>query len=316
MFLEYLNGDKRWLLENIDQFKVWSNILGYSPKLGQKILNPLRGDKHMGSCYLISDKNVLLIDHADTKTNGYDCVEAYKCLHPYKKWEEICSDLLNMAQILPSSSYRVVPGLPKKEQTIQPIYREWEDEDIKWFENQGVFKWQLDRQETLVKPAKGYIQTKDTKKSEKHFNERCYCYHHNNKIKLYWPDRKQWRFLGTMGRDDLWMIRGEDSTGLIITKSHKDSLALESCLPFSITHTQSETSIPSGNILLDWEMGFDNIWILFDNDDKGIEGANNLAKQFIYKKPKLLFLEDYKDPTAMIKGEGLRETTDYLLNIL
>lgn len=317
MFLEYLNGNKEWLLSNIDQLKVWSNILGYSARTGEKILNPLRVDKHLGSCHLWDNgRSIILIDLAHSKTSGYDCVTAYRYLNPYKKWSEVCSDLLNMAQVLPISSYRVVPGLPKKEQIIEPIYRDWLDEDLIWFEEQGVFKWQLDRESTLVKPVKGYIQTKEGKKSEQHFNEQCYCYHHNGKVKLYWPKRKQWRFLGTMGRDDLWVIHGEDSTNLLVTKSHKDALALESCLSFSITHTQAETSIPSGHILLEWEMGFDNIFILMDNDIPGIEGANNLAKQFIYKKPKLLFLEDYKDITEMIRTEGLRETINYLLTIL
>lgn len=315
--LEYFIGNKEWLLSNIDQLKVWSNIIGFNAKIGEKILNPLRDDKHLGSCYLTElGRSIVIIDHADSKTSGYDCVSAYKYLHPYKKWGEVCSDLLNMAQInIPVSSYRVIPGI-KKEQSFTPIYRDWLDSDLEWFEKQGVFKWQLDRESTLVKPAKGYIQIKEGKTSEQHFSEQCYCYHHNGKIKFYWPKRKQWRFLGNMGRDDLWMIKGEDSTNLLITKSHKDTLALENCLPFSITHTQSETSIPSGDILLEWEMGFDNIWILFDNDQKGREGAEHLYKQFIYKKPKLLFLEDYKDPTAMIKEEGLRETTDYLMSIL
>lgn len=317
---EYLTGNKQWLLNQLDQKKVWSNILGYSFEIGQKILNPLRDDKHLGSCSICwSNKsdNLVLLDFADSRTNGFDCISAYQFLNPRKSWSEICSDLLTLGKSLPTSSYNVIPGLkPKESKEVEfiPIYRDWTDEDIKWWRKRGIVKEQLDRETTLVKPVNGYIQKKEGKESEIHFNEQCYCYHHLNKFKFYFPNRKNWRFIGNMGKNDIWLIRG--NSNLIITKSHKDALALESCVPFSITHVQAETNFPESHILLDWELGFDNIWILYDNDKQGRIGAQLLSEQFIYKKPQIVFLEDYKDVSVMIYSEGLTETIDYLNTLI
>src|SRR5690606_24341835 len=113
MYYEYLSGNKEWLLQSIDQMLVWSSIVGYSVNLEQKILNPLRNDKRLGSCYLKDNgRNIILIDHADSKTSGYDCVTAYRYLNPNRSWSEVCSDLMNIGH-LPISSYRVLPGVIK-----------------------------------------------------------------------------------------------------------------------------------------------------------------------------------------------------------
>lgn len=317
---EYLSfGNKEWLLQNIDQEKVWSSILGYTLKPGQQILNPLRIDKHIGSCTIQTssrNNNLILFDFADSKTNGYDCVSAYRYLHPYKSWAEICSELMSIGPTIPTSAYKVLPGLkPKVESEFIPIYREWLDSDLEWWYKRGIVKSQLDRETTLVKPIKGYVHKKDKKESQIHFNELCYCYHHLEKVKFYFPNRKEWRFLGNMSKNDLWFIHG-CTNNLIVTKSHKDCLALESCFPdFSTTHVQAETNFPDNHILLDWEM-YDNVYLIYDNDEQGHKGAELLSKQFLYKKPKQIFLEYHKDVSAFIFNEGLNETIDYLNTLL
>lgn len=319
--LEYFIGNKEWLLSNIDQLKVWSNIIGFNAKIGEKILNPLRDDKHLGSCYLSEiNRSIVIIDHADSKTSGYDCVSAYRYLHPYKKWGEVCSDLLNMAQInIPVSSYRAIPGI-KKEQSFTPIYRDWLDSDLEWWSKRGVRLDQLERYITLTKPVCGYIHKKENKATEVHFNERCYCYHFGDKIKMYWPDRKKYRFMGNASCNDIWHIKKGYDT-LFISKSSKDLLVIENLLPNAdITHVQGEiTNHPTTDIIFEWEVVYKNIIILMDQDDAGKKGADLLKSKFLYRTPNVIYVpEEYnlKDIDEVFCKFGKVKSKDLLDNLL
>lgn len=316
---EYLSlGDKQWLLSNIDQEKVWSNIIGSLFKLGQKIINPLRDDKHLGSCHIEKsnkNNNLVLIDFADSKTNGFDCVSAYRYLHPHKSWSEVCSDLLGMAQVIPTSAYKVLPGIDKvRKNEFVPIYRDWLDSDLEWWERRGVTLDQLQRNITLTKPVCGYIHKRDNKESEIHFSEQCYCYHYQTKHKFYFPNRKDWRFIGNMSKDDIWTInRGSDT--LFITKSHKDLLVIENLCDFDITMIQSETNYPSKDKFFEWECYYKQVIVCMDNDDTGRRIAKEIQKQFLYIPSKVIEIEPdtgFKDFDEFRVKEGLTESIDYL----
>lgn len=315
MIHDYFHYSKDELIHKIDQMIVWSNILGYRAELDVNILNPLREDKTLGSCMLVQDYRgiVNIRDFADKKTSGFDCVTAYRYLNSNKSWSEICTDLLQMS---PNKiSPYVLPAIkPKVKSKFTPFYREWNQHDLDWWGKREVSLEQLSRRDTLTLPIEGYCHEKGNKKSEIHFNEQCYCYHFEDRVKFYFPNRSKYRFLGNLKRDDLWKVKG--NSDLIITKAHKDLLVLENCLDLTITHLQAETTFPDEPTLLDWELGFDNILILLDSDEVGKSAAAMLQEQFIYKKPTLLFVEGYKDIDEFIVNEGLRETVEYLNYLL
>lgn len=316
-YLSY--GNKGWLLNNIDQKKVWDSIVSF--EVGKPILNPLRNDKNLGSCSIQLDKQgrLNLVDYADKRTNGFDCISAYRYLHPHKSWDEVCYDLLNIGKALPTSAYKVIPGIKKKEEVkFTPLYRDWLQSDLDWWFKRGIFKSQLERDITLTKPVKGYIQTKENKQSEVHFNEMCYCYHHQDKVKFYFPERKQWRFLGNMGKDDVWFLN-RNSDVLFICKSHKDLMVIENLCDFNLTMIQSETNYPEKDKFFEWECNHKQIFVCTDNDETGRKIAQEIQKQFLYIPCEIIEIEPetkIKDFDEYFVQNGLNETIDYFNYLL
>ena len=65
------------LLSNINQEKIWFNIVG-NVRLEQFILNPLREDKHAGSCRLIEHGGTIFLNDWASKEHYWkDCISNY-----------------------------------------------------------------------------------------------------------------------------------------------------------------------------------------------------------------------------------------------
>jgi len=318
MILKYLNGNKQWLLDNIDELQVWSNILGYRAELDKLILNPLRNDRRLGSCSLKEVRGrICLIDFAHKETSGFDCVSAYRYKNPGKSWGDVCEDLMSMGQIQSTS---VKPSVIKEKRNTkyEPIYREWTKDDKQWWRDRGVFMKQLNRTQTLTLPVTGYYKEKNNKSSLYQTQERCYCYHFKEKVKFYFPERKSYRFEGNSYEDDLWFLNRKSDT-LIICKSHKDLLVMENLCDFNLTMVQSESTLPSSEKFYEWECSHKEIIIFMDNDSPGRKMAESIKKQILYLPTRIIEIEKetgHKDIDEFRVKEGFKETFDYLNYLL
>ncbi len=318
MKLQWLKYHTRQeLLDSINQIDVWGLILGHRVELGQYILNPLRSDNKAGSCYLSEWKGkIVLTDWASYKYSGADCIAAYMQLNPSKSWGEVTIDLLRCG-----SYQNYIPSVVKRKKTLdlKPIYREWTETDLKWWSDQGVFKEQMDRKETLVRPIKGYIHKKEGKEMQVHLSEPAYCYHCNGRYKFYFPTRKENRFLGNQTRDDVWFKEGIQSDVLLISKCAKDFLCLANLVPYSLTHVQGENyGHPSEIALYEMEVKHSRVILLMDGDSSGIEGMKRLQKRFVYTPCDYYWITEpgLKDVTEMYKSWGEQKTIDYLIELL
>lgn len=308
------------LLSSINQEKVWFNIVG-NVRLEQFILNPLREDKHAGSCRLIErNGTIFLHDWASKEYSWKDCISTYCELHPYKSWKEVCYDLLNMSRNNIQMSYMSIPGIKKEKKIIEykPIYRDWSLQDKKYWSKRGVHLEQLERKSTYTKPIKGFYKYENGVESKTLFGDLCYCYHFNNKVKMYFPNKRHQRFEGNQTHKDIWEIQ-RDKT-LLISKSNKDMLVLENIVPFSITHVQAEEyGFPPNEKIFEWETYYNKVIIFLDNDNAGIKGATRLGSMFIYIQPEIIYIDpkyDIKDIDEMYCQWGEQETIDYLNSLL
>lgn len=294
-FLERWTKEK--LLDHIDEMAVWTKILGYSPKLGHKILSPFRSDSKP-SCVIVSyGGRIVFIDWA--RGVRYDAVSAYILLHPGKVWLEVVDDLLSMA-ISTKPVYA-----EKKVNSLFPIYRDWDDRDKVFWTKRNIRKKQLDRHTTLVRPSSGFTYGGG---ETNHFSL-SYAYHHHDKVKIYFPEDRPTgsKFLGNMNRDTLWMLQ-RDSDVLLVSKSHKDMLVLENICPFDLTHVQSETSLPSQNIIDRWSINYKKIFIFFDNDEAGVANAQKLCEK-INGHVRTIMLQDFKDIDEMVVKTNIQTAT-------
>jgi hypothetical protein len=310
-FEQYRHYKHAELIGLLDQERVWRSLLG-SFQLDKYILNPLRNDRHVGSCKLVEKDGIIkLMDYAAKEYSGLDCIAFYMKQNPTIKWNEVCINLLSNNS-LPVSSYRVFPGIVKEEVKFTPFYKQWDQRDIDFWALRGL------EHNPKINPVSGYIQQNGDRKREIHTSEQVYAYECNGRFKFYYPNRESFRFIGNMQRNDLWHKKGNST--LLITKSHKDFLVLEDMVPYSLTHIQGENwGHPDGHILLEWELLYDTILVWFDGDIPGIEGANRLASRFAYKKPFIFFIDpkyEVKDIDQFRVEYGYEDTIEFLNNNL
>ena len=294
------------LLQRVDQQKVWAHMLG-NFKIGAKtVLNVLRGDKHTGSCCIVRmGQDLILMDFADSDYNGLSCISYYRKLHPDKPWYQVTQDILSISSIA-SPTLSKVKTKPKE--IMCPIVRNWEPRDRVYWSKRKVSKKTL---ENRVFPISGY----KTDSLEYITSELAYAYKYENKYKLYFPERKEYRFLGNLSVDDLWHTHKGNT--LLVTKSHKDFLILETFSQNSVTHVQSENSLPSVSKIYEWEVTYDKILIWFDPDPAGIKNAYKLKTLIQFKEAQVINpdLKDCKDPDEYICKYGKEALLEILKNL-
>ena len=135
----------------------------------------------------------------------------------------------------------------------------------------------------------------------------CYSYYFgNNKFKLYFPNRQEFRFITNTNKDIIQGFHLLPKTGdtLIITKSYKDVMVLYS-LGYNSISPQSENTKIDNKVIDDLNNRFKNIYSLYDFDYAGIKGANQLRKHNI--KP--LFLTNGRFKTINYKAKDI---SDYI----
>ncbi len=95
---------------------------------------------------------------------------------------------------------------------------------------------------------------------------------------------------------------------LIITSSMKDVMVLY-VLGYSAIAPQSETQKIDHDFLRTLKHRFNNISLLFDNDDTGVKFS-----RIHYEEHGIpySFIEGYKDPSEFIKNEGYQKTKEYI----
>lgn len=147
----------------------------------------------------------------------------------------------------------------------------------------------------------------------------AYSYEFGNaKRKIYRPmsKKKEYRFL-TNVKDETWQGKlPKTGDTLIITKSYKDVLVLNS-LGYASTAPQSESANIDEHIITDLKSRFNNIYLLYDNDAPGkkysekICNQHNLIPIFVPEPCNL-----HKDISDYRKLHGENSTLKFLKNVL
>ncbi len=295
-------------MSRIDQLQVWRQIVG-QVNVGDWFLNPFRSDARKGSCCLRWSGEVLRMkDFADPTTSGLDCIAAYMKYYSNLSWLQVCNNLTNY--VLLPSSYKILPGLMKKEIQFDLFYKDWQDRDLEYWFKRGVKQWQMERKETLVRPIEGFCKHGEISQTV-YFRDLAFAYHFGSRVKIYFPQREKPRFIGNAKQGDLWHLKKGSDT-LVIQKSHKDLLVLDGLSECDIAAGQNEQTVISSDILFEWESYYSKIFIWYDPDDAGVNGANNLKQKFLYTDVKLITSEGGKDLDEMYLNQGERFCTEFI----
>lgn len=147
-----------------------------------------------------------------------------------------------------------------------------------------------------------------------------YCYKFDNTVKVYRPfaNKGEYKWMSNVTKDDIQGYNALDFSRdtLIVTKSLKDVMCLHE-LGYSAIAPQAEGNRNQYDAINTIATYFDKIFILFDNDDTGIKGANSL-KEYLSMDSKIIFIENIikvKDISDHMKEYGI-EMSRNLLNKL
>lgn len=274
--------DIHYYLTQEDIFQI---ALGYTPEPGDFVQSPYREDKDPGCFFDYAPNGDLkLIDFAakGQYVKGFhlshtDCFNAIQYVYNLS-FKESLSFLYN--KHCHKLNRKEKPKKTKEfiRKRIIPYFRAFSKADQKYWQPLGITSSQL--REDKYMPIRGYKIISDKPTVFTSRNELAYCdfsFPSGNR-KIYFPNRKKYKFIATTGVNDIGFMTYLPEVGhkLIITKSYKDARILRNS-GIEAVYLSSETSIPTN--LFDFTLRFDEIIILFDNDEAGFTCTENIMSE-------------------------------------
>lgn len=322
--------DREYVLSRVSEEDIFRKYLGLNPNLEDYFVNPLRNDDH-ADCKFYRDNTIRkALKFKDFAWGvNWDCFNVVMYVNPevknfYDALRKVASDFNLTGKEI---NYDIVNdfndkvSLSRRNTQIQVQRREWYDFDLKWWsDNCTGDKRFLDFYN--VAPVQtawigdniiySYTSKKDI----------CYVFwFDNNDYKLYFPYRKNGRFLNN--RTNLlqgWHQLPETGDNLVITKSYKDVIAMRTFGIYAVA-PMSESILITEEQYEELNNRFFNIYSLMDRDRAGMRMSQILRKTYgieplLFPTDGNLFkLQDEpKDFSDNLHAQGYG--TNYLLELI
>lgn len=293
----------------VDQLEVWRDILNCPTlQVNEMIRNPMRADRKP-DCYIREYKGVLLFtDFAYPEYNSYNCIHAVAKINNITK---TAATTLIVNKFIFKNNIKLVGKVVKQDskrnkkvvgktqsfhfnpyvtKDNKPAYRKV---DAEYWTKRGINSKQL-RKHNVYSVYNWYynnyvIQPKSI----------CYAYYEpkTGQTKLYQPyDKKRFPF-STMDKNHInYGNEHIKSSAAILTKSLKDLMVLENLFHnLNIYSVESESMIPNDLTFL---LKHTVVYVFYDNDAPGIEGANKMSEILNSKgvNAEPMFIDDNEFP--------------------
>lgn len=311
--------NKDLILSKLSEEQIFSFYIGSEIRSKKLFRSKLRNDKNP-TCSMYRSKSGALI-YKDFATNQHlNCfayvMELFKCDY-YSALKIIANDfnivrdssiVKNRGKII-SKDFRIEE---KEFSKIQVEIQDFTELELKWWSKYGITPDIL-KKYNVYSCKHVFLNDQLVAKSQQHcpiFGYYGKKYQGNELWKIYFPKRKEYRFMGNYPSRKMQGYEQLPKTGkvCVITKSQKDcmtlySLGIPACAP------NSETVIPNEAIISDLKSRFKYIICLWDNDYTGISFLN----KFRHKYPELIYTWipralKAKDISDYYKENGKKET--------
>jgi hypothetical protein len=322
---------KAEILKRVSEWDLWSYYIP-GVKLGGSFLSPLRREKEPSASLFVSRSgNILLKDFKlGTFTIWRFLQEKYnltyhECLLTINNDFDLGITLRRNNK--PTMSYFGIEQKEKPEQKsslteLAIKRRSWNTFDKNYWLQYNIPVDFIETRNHKVIPLDNFWINGELSYWHYEYNP-AYSYEFGNKLrKIYMPYNKKLRFVMNCKED---IIQGEDDlpwTGdiLFITKSYKDVLFL-STLGYNAISPQSESYTLSEEVIARYEKRFENIYLLYDNDEVGIKYSNNncikypcLKQIFVPKESECKDISDFYKKYKKIETLKLIEKWMSLIN--
>ncbi len=323
-----------YLLQVVPQEKVFQ-LIGLPPTDGY-IRNVLRNDSTPGCFFKYKQKELLFYDYTKKLFNkrAVNCFEAleyklnlqnhpnkYKLVYEYLKSLDFLrnTDFVNSKSVM--ASLKSLKHATDNKIIIKVKIKPWSEKH--YLSITGATNEELVKESVyLVKDY--YANTsRDPLLRKNRFNnpykETTICYKYADRKKLYFPGNEL-KFYGNVLLENIHGIDGVTNSPLVITKSVKDYLCLKYGLKLNSLATTLENKplTPKLYDLVELRKSKNlKTYILWDNDNPGIESGNKLASQLeipVIYYPKID--NSLTDTFDFFQKFGIETTKKCLINAL
>ena len=317
---------KDFILSKINQESIMQYYTGQDVNSKKLYTSVLRADRRVTCGYYKSKSGVLYLH--DFATNEHlDCwnvvMRLYNC-NFYKALDIIAKDfnLIDNSEVHNKVPLKV-PSLKETESAkIQVQIKDFTEEELNWWNDFGINKKLLKKYHVFSVlhvflngqlkftssdkfPIFGYYFGKDKNGDEK--------------WKIYFPTREEFRFLGNLNKKILQGYKqlNNESDILIINKSMKDTIACRA-LGFDSVSPNSETTFLLDEQVEEFKSRFKHILIMFDNDKPGLHNLWRIRKQYpelnYFYLPKSLGAKDLTDLIKLIGFDKVKELVNKFMS--
>lgn len=309
---------KDFILSKVNQESIMQYYTGSDVTSKKLVTSCLRNDNHVTVGFYKSKSGTLYMH--DFATNEHiDCwnlvMKLYNCNY-YEALKIIAQDfnLIN-SNVVKSKSPKIVESLKETESAkIQVQIKDFTEEELNWWKSFGISKKTLKKYHvfslqhvflngelkftsSIQCPIYGYYFGKDK--------------NHNEKWKIYFPTRNEFRFLNNTSKKLLQGYKQLPKTGelLIISKSMKDIMAM---YEFNIPAVapNSETLFINDKQLEEFKQRFKHILIFYDSDRPGKFNMAKIRREHpelnYYFLPKSLS-KDFTDTIRQVGIDKMKE---------
>lgn len=299
--------DNNKFIESIDNYALYSHILGFKPVINKSYKSPIRNDDNIPSFELYRsqyNENIILWkDFAVNIKPMLDVVDLVAVLYNCSKVEARLR-----IQNLDYPKLMEVSEIPENHTSIRVITRGFKETDYKFWNSFNINEEILNLYRVKAILCYWLYESQEYPK----FTKQSYCYCIDNKVQIYSPfERREYKFRNNLTDKNIMgftQLNLSERNLLIITKSYKDVMVLHSLGYESISPRGENILLPKQ--VIQWvSKYYDTVIVLFDNDGKESSSKYPFRRIYVPKE------SGEKDISDFIKKYGVEETK-LLLNKL
>ena len=311
---------KDFILSKVNQESIMHHYTGFDVNSKKLFLSPVRNDNKI-TCSFYKSKSSILYLHDFATNEHLDCwnlvMRLYNCNY-YEALNIIAKDFNliegnNDKNINPVFIESIKESDSSK---IQVQIKEYSQEELDWWLQFGITRKLLKKyhvfslQHVFLNGELRFTSSKQCPIYGYYFGKDK---NHEEKWKIYFPLKKDYRFLNNTSKKLLQGYHQLPKTGdlLVITKSMKDVIAMygfgiAACAP------NSETLFINDKQLEEFKHRFKHILVIYDNDRAGLYNMAKIRRS--YPELNYFYLPWYlaKDFTDSIKMVGVENMKEYV----